>query len=71
MKKILLPIYMIFLISSCGSKSDDSSAKQKELELKAKELELKEKELEQKKLKNPQVRMRFLKRVKQVNHKLM
>jgi hypothetical protein len=48
MKKILLPIYIIFLISSCGSKSDDS-AKQKELELKAKELELKEKELEQKK----------------------
>jgi hypothetical protein len=45
MKKILLPVYIIFLISSCGSKSDDSSAKQKELELKAKELELKEKEL--------------------------
>ncbi len=49
MKKIIIPIYIIFLISSCGSKLDETSAKQKELELKAKELELKEKELEQKK----------------------
>lgn len=34
--KILLPICIIILVSSCGSKSDDTSAKQKELELKAK-----------------------------------
>jgi hypothetical protein len=52
MKKIILPIYIIFLISSCGSKLDETSDKQKELELKAKELELKEKELEQKKSEN-------------------
>jgi hypothetical protein len=49
MKKILLPIAFFFMISSCGSKSDEASAKQKELELKAKELELKEKELQLKK----------------------
>jgi hypothetical protein len=49
MKKIILPFALFFLISSCGSKSDNSSVNQKELELKAKELELKEKELQFKK----------------------
>ena len=37
--KILLTICLIILVSSCGSKLDDTSAKQKELELKEKELE--------------------------------
>lgn len=45
MKIKILTVAILIVISSCGSKSDDSSVNQKELELKAKELELKEKEL--------------------------